>query len=164
MAKKDRDSKLTIGWYEWCGLPTFHIPAIKAKVDTGAKTSALHAENMKLTTVRGKEIIHFTIYPLQNNQRVAFRCKAPLIDQRHVLSSSGHREERYVIASLIRLGSCLWNIELTLSNREPLAFRMLLGRQALKPYFVIDPSRAQHQGKLTKPQLRAIYPELSGSR
>lgn len=149
--------KLLIGRHEWCQLPTLNIPAIKAKIDTGAKTSAIHASNIKHFTKRGNHYVDFCIHPLQGTERVTINCKAPIIDERYIMSSNGHKEHRYVIATSLRLGDNLWPIELTLSNRDPLRYRMLLGREALDNRVLIDPSTSCHQGKLEKKDILALY-------
>lgn len=146
MVKK---SKIIIGWEEWCSLPDLGLPAIKAKIDTGAKTSALHAYGMKVRTVDGVKHITFKIHPVQGNSDIEHICTAPLIDQRSITSSNGEREKRYVIATPITCGGQTIHAELTLTSRHNMAFRMLLGREALKKAkFVVDSSKAFTQGKV----------------
>lgn len=148
---------LLIGWQEWCVLPQLSIPAIKAKIDTGAKTSAIHAFNIKLFYSHGIPHVHFNVHPLQGNNLLTITCSARVIDQRLVMSSNGHKELRYVIKTPILLGHRMWEIEITLSNRDPLSFRMLLGRGALKSKIIISPHRTLYQGGLSLKQLRKIY-------
>jgi len=150
-------NKLVIGHSEWCALPELNLPAIKAKTDTGAKTSALHAFNIKAHIEAGVEVVCFDIHPLQANSKTTVHCKAVVVDKRHIMSSNGHREFRYVIASELQLGGQAWPIELTLSNRDPLRYRMLLGRQALNHRTLINPSIECNQGHLTKSQVTALY-------
>lgn len=133
--------KMMIGWQEWCALPELKLPKIKAKIDTGAKTSALHAFNIKVKTEQGQKFVYFDIHPHQGDSKGSIACKAPVIDQRYVMSSNGHRERRYVIQTQIRLGTESWPIELTLSRRDPLKFRMLLGREAMQQHVIIDPAK-----------------------
>lgn len=152
-------SKLTVGWCEWVALPGLGLPALKAKIDTGAKTSALHAVNIKPFVRNGVDYVRFTICPVQANQSLKIRCTSKIIDERHVLSSNGHKEERFVISTQIKLGGRVWNIEVTLSNRDPLRFRMLLGREALKRC-VIYPSRKYCQGGISKDELFKRYGSL----
>lgn len=155
--KKASRNKITVGWHEWCALPTLGIPAIKAKIDTGAKTSSLHAFNIRTTPAEHHERVHFSIHPIQGNKKMVIHCHAPILDERYIMSSSGHKELRCVISTYLTLGDLSWEIELTLSDRDPLRFRMLLGREALKKNIIINPSRSLCQGKVTKAELRALY-------
>lgn len=148
---------LLVGRNEWCQLPDLHVPAIKAKIDTGAKTSAIHAFDIKTITRKGKKYVHFTIHPIQGNNTVAINCKSCIIDERLVMSSNGHKESRYVIATSLKIGEQVWNIELTLSNRDPLRYRMLLGREALNNRVLIDPSLSLNQGRLNRKKLLDLY-------
>lgn len=154
--KIDLTEYLLIGWSEWCALPELGIASIKAKIDTGAKTSAIHAYSITAYQLRNKHFVRFNIHPLPKRDDITISCNAEVIDQRHVMSSNGHIENRYVITTPIRLGEQEWNIELTLSNRDPLRFRMLLGREALKGRVVIDPSRRLLQKRRKK--FRLIKP------
>lgn len=154
--KKNKNSKMTVGWCEWVSLPTLGLPALKAKVDTGAKTSALHAFNIEPFYRRRKNFVRFTICPVQANNDVWIRCTSEIIDERYVLSSNGHKELRYVISTTLFLGEKKWDIEVTLSDRDPLRFRMLLGREALKKC-VIHPSRTYCQGRIDKQELYDRY-------
>lgn len=155
--------KVLVGWQEWCALPKLHIPAIKAKIDTGAKTSALHAADIRSFHRHGAKFVHFTIHPLQRSEKFAKRCTALVIDERTVKNSGGHKELRYVIHTTITLGQMTWEIEITLTNRDPMVFRMLLGRDALKGHSVIDPGRSLCQGKLSPKQIKAYYTHLAHS-
>jgi ribosomal protein S6--L-glutamate ligase len=155
--KKRSKTKMLVGWHEWCSLPTLGIPAIKAKIDTGAKTSSLHAFDIKTSQTDHHNRVHFSIHPIQGNKKIVTLCNAPIVDERYIMSSSGHKELRCVIKTLLKLGDLSWEIELTLSDRDPLRFRMLLGREALKTNVIINPSRSLCQGKVTKPELRALY-------
>lgn len=161
MAKKyswvTKPPKFFIGWQEWCSLPNFHIPAIKAKIDTGAKTSSLHASNIRTFHRHGDLFVHFTIQPLQQTSRFETHCTALVVDKRPVTTSGGHKEIRYVITTLLTLGHTSWNIELTLTNRASMTFRMLLGRDAIKDHAIIDPGKILYQGKLDPKQIRSLY-------
>jgi ribosomal protein S6--L-glutamate ligase len=150
-------NKLLIGWEEWCGLPNLHLPAIKAKIDTGAKTSALHAFNIESFHRHGSPWVSFCVYPLQRNKEVYKTCRAEVIDQRMVMNSGGHRENRFVIKTPLVLGDQQWDIEMTLSNRDPLSFRMLLGREALNGHVIIDPMKSMRQGKPSIKVLKQVY-------
>lgn len=149
--------KLLIGRSEWCRLPKLKLPAIKAKIDTGAKTSALHALNIKPFRQKGQTWVYFDVYPLQGNQQVLVACKAPVLGRRLVMSSNGHKENRYVIETALGLGEHCWKIQLTLANRDPLRFRLLLGREALGSRFLIDPNSVHRQGYLKKKTVLEYY-------
>lgn len=152
-----------IAWEEWCGLPILGIPAIKLKADTGAKTSALAAINIKpFINKDGKNYVAFQIYPIQRNKKIIIYCTAPLVDFRHVTSSTGQREKRYVIQTMINLNQKEWLIELTLAKRKNLAFRMLLGREAMrKGHLIVDPSKSCLLGKKSKQDIKGLYSELT---
>lgn len=139
--------KTVIGWAEWCALPDLGLPAVKAKIDTGAKTSALHAYDIKKFTRDGKDYVRFKIHPVQGDNKLAVSCEAPLIERRSVTSSNGEREKRYVIRTRIVLNDVTVRAELTLTSRHKMAFRMLLGREAMRSKFLISPSRSYLLGK-----------------
>ncbi|MDH3450201.1 MAG: ATP-dependent zinc protease [Gammaproteobacteria bacterium] len=148
-----------IGWREWIALPDLALPAIKAKVDTGALTSALHAFLIEPYTRDGRDMIRFLIHPIQRNQAFEIECHCPVHDYREVADSGGHREMRYVIRSNICLSGNAWPIELTLTNRDTMRFRMLLGRRAMTGRFVVDPSASYLAGKLQPHKLYKIKAE-----
>jgi ribosomal protein S6--L-glutamate ligase len=133
---------LMLGWEEWVALPDLGLPAIKAKIDTGAKTSALHAYAIEDVQVRGVAMVRFRIHPARRRRDIDIVCTAPVKDARDVVSSNGERERRYVVETAIEIAGHRWPIELTLTNRETMNSRMLLGRQALRPGILIDPTRA----------------------
>lgn len=138
-----RAPKPIIGWEEICSLPELDLPFIKAKVDTGAKTSALHAYDIKVFTKDEQKFVRFKIHPLQRDAKLERECEAPLVDRRIVISSNGEREKRYVINTKIVLGEKKFRAELTLTSRHNMAFRMLLGREALrKAKVVVDPVKS----------------------
>ncbi|MEJ2060670.1 MAG: ATP-dependent zinc protease [Gammaproteobacteria bacterium] len=142
-----------IGWREWLAIDELGIPRIKAKVDTGARTSALHAFYVEPEQRDEALWVRFGVHPLQKNQIEVIHCQAPVIDQRVVSDSGGHREARYVIQSQVTLGKYSWPVELTLTNRDTMQFRMLLGRSALDGHFLVDVSRSYLlSGKLRHPQ------------
>lgn len=131
-----------IGWREWVQLPDLNISNIKAKVDTGARTSALHAFSLKPFSENGKNKISFDIHPLQHNTSELITCVADIVDRRLVTDSGGHEEERYVIETTIGIALQTWPIEITLTERENMLFRMLLGRSALRKRFMVNPARS----------------------
>jgi ribosomal protein S6--L-glutamate ligase len=135
------EKKIILGSEEWCSFPELGVPAIKARVDSGAKTSALHAINIAPFTKNEKNWVKFDINPIQNNVRTIIHCEAPLIDKRVVKSSSGFREQRYVIQTTLHLDGKSWTIEMTLTNRDSMGFRMLLGREAMIGRAIVDPEQ-----------------------
>lgn len=155
---------LTIGWREWVSLPGLELPAVKAKIDTGARTSALHAFDM----VRGRDdagtdIVDFSVHPLQRNNSLVRRCRAPLIDTRRVTDSGGHTQERYFISVELQLGNRLRSIEMTLTERHDMLFRMLIGRTALAPDVQVNPSRSFLCGRLAARSLYATDSAIGAS-
>lgn len=154
---REKEEKLSIGWQEWVSLPNLKIPAIKAKIDTGAKTSSLHSFKIKPIIKNRKDFVRFSVHPIQRNKTVSISCCCPIFDIRNVMSSNGLVEERFVIQSLLCLGNEKWEIEITLSDRDPLQFRMLLGREALDSRVVIDPSKALLTKKYPKNQVFDLY-------
>lgn len=123
--------KTCIGWREWCSLPELKIPHIKAKIDTGARTSALHAYFVEPYEENGRQMVRFGVHPLQRRVDIEIVCCCPIKDFRQVSDSGGHQEMRYVIETPVRLGDRIWPIEMTLTNRDSMKFRMLLGRTAM---------------------------------
>ncbi len=138
---KKRKSKM-IGWREWIALPELGIQRIKAKIDTGARTSALHAFALRPFKDGNRDRIAFDLHPIQNNDETIVSCTADIIDKRWVTDSGGHREERYVIYTPIFLGDKTWHIEVTLTERDTMLFRMLLGRSAIRKRFIVNPGRS----------------------
>ena len=139
------ESRLLIGWREWVSLPQLRLPAIKAKVDTGARTSSLHAFGVEAFAREGRRWVRFHVHPLQERQDIIVTCEAPVADYRAVSDSGGHIEKRYVIETLIRIGNLYFPIEITLANRETMSHRMLIGRSAMK-HLMIDPNHTYMLG------------------
>jgi hypothetical protein len=131
-----------IGWREWVSLPSLGIEAVKAKIDTGARTSALHAYDVRIVREGEQDMVHFKVHPLQRTTRVTIEASALLIDRRRVKSSSGHSTRRPVIRTTMLLAGRRIPIELTLVNRDEMGFRMLLGRQALRKRFLVDTGKS----------------------
>jgi len=141
--------KLNFGWEEWVALPDLGLPAIKAKVDTGARTSALHAHDIETFGTSAKPKVRFNVMPIAGRDDIAITCSAPLIDRREVTSSNGEAEERFVIATTLEVGGEHWPIEVTLTNRAGLSSRMLLGRQALNDHITISATERRLQPELS---------------
>lgn len=123
--------KLIIGWREWVSLPGLGIDAIKAKIDTGARTSALHTFALDTDRDGGARIARFAVHPLQGDTETVVWCQAPIVDERNVRDSGGHREWRYVIATELAMADRRWTVEITLTARDTMLFRMLVGRTAM---------------------------------
>lgn len=140
--RKPRRELSTIGWREWLGLPDLGIERLKAKVDTGARTSSLHAFDIELFDDGGEPWVRFSVHPLQGDSETVVETRAPLVDERRVRPSTGRAQMRPVIRTRAVLGPDVWPIEVTLVNRDVMGFRMLLGRQALRRRFVVDPGRS----------------------
>lgn len=136
-----------LGWREWVALPKLDIQLIKAKIDTGARSSALHAYTIDPYFIGGQRWIMFAIHPKQKQRNVSIECHAPVKDRRIVTDSGGHKQRRYVIETDIILGQALIRTEVTLTNRDTMLFRMLLGRTAINSHYIIDPSASYLQGK-----------------
>jgi hypothetical protein len=140
-------TKLPIGWREWIGFPDLNIPRIKAKIDTGARTSALHAFRVEPFTRDGQAWVRFGIHPIQGDVNTVIECAAPIKDQRVVRDSGGHEEVRYVIDTQIVIGDNVITAEVTLTDRDGMTFRVLLGRTALRKRYVVHPGRSYLQSK-----------------
>ena len=138
---------LVVGWREWISLPALGILKIKAKVDTGARTSALHAFSLKCFKENGKDKIRFLIHPYQRKKKPIIECVTDLKEMRYVTDSGGHREERPVIETIFCIGNYRWPIEITLTSRDDMRFRMLLGRTAMLKRVLVNPMTSYLIGK-----------------
>jgi len=135
-------NKPTIGWREWVALPELGVDRMKAKIDTGARTSAIHAFDIELYKKRGEEWVRFAVHPYQKNDTDIRTCTCPVKELRVVTNSGGSQEQRLVIETQLTMGNQSWPIEITLTNRDQMGFRMLLGRTAIKGRFLVDPGRS----------------------
>jgi ribosomal protein S6--L-glutamate ligase len=137
-----------VGWREWVALPELGLPAIEAKVDTGAKTSALHAFAMDTYEEGGRQRVCFGVHPVRQNEVIEVFACADVIDERIIVSSNGLEEHRVVIRTLLSLGDQSWPIEITLTDRRSMRYRMLLGRQALAGRLIVDARALHMHGKV----------------
>ncbi len=149
--------KIIVGSEEWCTFKTLGIGAIKARVDSGAKTSSIHAFNIQVFKRDNNPWVSFEVHPLQQNRTTTIRCEAPVVDRRNVKSSSGETEKRYVIRALMKLGEFDWDVELTLSNRDTMGYRMLLGREAMHNRMLVDPSASFLLGEVSDDEIDELY-------
>lgn len=138
-----------LGRREWVALPELGLFAIKAKVDTGARTSALHAQDIETFGLAKSPKVRFVVHPVPERPDIEVACTAPVIGSRVVTSSNGETESRLIIETTIRVGEREWGIELGLTNREGLTHRMLLGRQAIRAGMLVDPAISFRQPKLS---------------
>ncbi len=136
--RRRKREQLVVGWREWIALPDLGVERIKAKLDTGARTSALHAYRVKPFRRGRRRFVRFYVHPVQHRRLPELLCEAPIVDERVVTSSNGRREQRYVIETPLRMGEQVWMIQVTLTNRDEMGFRMLLGRQALRKRLLVD--------------------------
>jgi hypothetical protein len=139
--------KPAIGWREWVALPQLAIPRIKAKIDTGARSSALHAIAVRTYELGGKEYVSFKVHPRQRDTKLTVVAEAEVLEYRPVRSSTGHLTTRPVIKTDVEILGKRWPIELTLTNRDEMGFRMLLGREAIRGRLLVDPGRSYYGGK-----------------
>lgn len=156
------DKKFIVGAQEWCSLPKLDIAAVKVRVDSGAKTSSIHAFNIEPFTRNSasgssEQWVRFDLHPLQKSRRAVIRCEAPVVDRRLVRSSNGTSENRFVICTPVTLNGQTWDIQLTLANRDAMGFRMLLGREAMSGRILVDSEERYLHGTVGEDQLELLY-------
>ena len=147
---------LIMGWREWVCLPELGLPPIKAKVDTGARTSCLHAFEVRPFKENGLQRVEFKIHPKQRNTQQQATCRADVLDKRVVTDSGGHKEDRWVILTTLNIGGHQWPIDVTLSSRDDMRFRMLLGRNAIKRLALVDSARSYLVGKRPEKEAKIL--------
>lgn len=145
--KKERAPDKIVGWREWLAIDGFGLDFIKAKVDTGARSSALHAFKIERFERDGHKWVRFKVHPVQRNTKQTVVCEAPIHDERTVRSSAGHEQKRIVVRPEVELLGERFAIDLTLTNRDAMGFRMLLGREAVRGRFLVDPGRSFLAGR-----------------
>lgn len=150
-------AKLEVGWREWVSLPDLGLAGIKAKVDTGARTSALHAHQVRTFRRKGERWVRFRIWPLQRTKAPELVCEARVLERRLVADSGGHRELRFVIQTRLAIGNLEYPIEMTITRRDTMLFRMLLGRTAMKGRVTVNPGHSYLTGK----QFQPGFPQIS---
>lgn len=147
---KSEAGLITLGWREWVRLPDLGLKQVKAKVDTGARTSSLHAFEVRDFEEAGVHRVEFKMHPNQRDSDTVVVCVADIVDQRTVRDSGGHKEKRWVIRTPIEIGPHTWSVELNLTSRDDMLFRMLLGRTAMKSRALVNPARSFLVGKRRK--------------
>jgi ribosomal protein S6--L-glutamate ligase len=143
------EKHFSLGWEEWLSLPELGLPAVLAKIDTGAKTSAIHAAAIEPFGSSDNPQIRFLVYPNPDDEKLEITCSAKVVDRRQVTSSNGDVELRYVIETPLHIGDQVWPIQITLTNRETMAYRMLLGRSAIRDHMIVNPNISCAQPRLS---------------
>lgn len=155
MSKKLTPKSLVIGWREWVDLPELKIRGIKAKIDTGARSSSLHAFDISTFDREGKTFARFKVNPIQQDSKKTVTCEAEVLEVRQIKSSTGHAQKRIVIVTTLEVLGAEWPIELTLANRDEMGFRMLLGREAVRGRFLVDAENSFYDGEPKKKKKNA---------
>jgi ribosomal protein S6--L-glutamate ligase len=153
-----------IGSQEWCAFNEFNMPAVHARIDSGARTSSIQATDIKLIKKKGEDWVHFVVYPIQGNTTVSVTCKTKLIGKRSIRGSFGISEERLIIKTPVTIGEDTFDIELSLANRNTMEFRMLLGREAIANRYLINVAKKHLQNTYLKKEVVAMYKLLAKSK
>ncbi len=153
----ETQDRIIVGSEEWLSLPQLGIPLVKARVDSGAKTSAIHAFNIKSYKRNGVPWVSYEVHPLQNNRQVTVRCDSEVVARRTIKSSNGSSEKRYIVSTLVQLAGHSWEISISLTNRDPMGYRMLFGREAMMGRILVDPSSSFLCGNHTKEGISQQY-------
>lgn len=157
--KNKPTAKLLVGWREWVSFPQLNLPLINAKIDSGAKTSSLHAINMQEILINNTPHVRFTVHPFMRDKSIARIITLPVIDERRIKSSNGGQEHRMIIHTPLKIGERVIDIELSLTDRRLMTYPLLLGREALKQFALIDVSKAYCQGRYTLLNAKKLYQE-----
>lgn len=152
------EDRQVLGWREWLALPDLGIPAIKAKIDTGARTSAIHAASVETIRRDGADLVRFHVHPVRSRPDIIVRGEVPILDRRVVSDSGGHREERIFVRTRLVAGGREWPIEINLTDRETMLFPMLLGRTAMAGRVLVEPEHSYLLGRPSR-HLAAEYPK-----
>ena len=139
--------QVVVGWREWVALPQADVPWIKAKIDTGARSSSIHAFGLEAFARDGEEWVRFTLHPWQRSEEDSVELSLPVLDRREVRSSNGQTDQRYAVAMDVTLAGRTITTVMTLSNRDEMGFRMLIGREALERGFLVDAARSYAGGR-----------------
>jgi hypothetical protein len=150
----NQESRRTAGWREWVGLKALGVEAIKAKLDTGARTSAIHAFDVEAYERDGERRVRFSIHPIQKDDTVSIACDEKLVDIRAVSNPGRRSEKRYIIRTELSLGGESWPIDLSLTDRDEMGFRLLIGRTAMHGRLLVDPERSFRLGKKKRSKSR----------
>jgi len=158
--RRRKPAGLVVGWREWIGLPALNIDAIRAKIDTGARSSSLHAKGIQPFDQNGQHWVRFEVVLDHAHEHGRIQCVAPVADTRSIKNSFGVSEERIVIRTLVRISNGVWPIEVSLADRENMTFPALLGRTALRGHAVVDPGRSYLCKWVAPEDLPPLSPEL----
>ncbi len=162
-AARRRKERPVIGWREWASLPDLRIPAIRVKIDTGARSSSLHATRLSTFERDGQVWVRFRFRPRAEKGVVWSWCEAPSVGTRNIRSSTGDLQRRHVIVTALRLGGETWPIEVSLADRQEMGFEMLVGRTAVRRRFLVDPGRSYlAENPLGGPPARARRTDADG--
>lgn len=151
---------IVVGSEEWCSLPELGIPAIKARIDSGAKTSAIHASNITKFMKDGEPWVSYEIHPIQKNRKVIIQCSSKVHDTRMIKNTGGISEKRYVIKTPLLIDGHSWDIEITLANRDSMGFKMLLGREAMNARILVNPGDGMRLKQYSRAEITSFYGDL----